>query len=43
MRTLDALQFAAFQTQAQPDWIFLTADTGFANSIDSLGIKVQVT
>ena len=43
MRTLDALQLAAFQSQAQPNWIFLTADTGFANSIASLGIKVQVT
>jgi uncharacterized protein len=40
MRTLDALQLATYQFQADADWIFLTADRGFANSLKSLKIKI---
>ncbi len=42
LRTLDALQLAAFQSRATRDWQFLTADIGFANAINSLKIDALI-
>ena len=40
LRTLDAFQLAAFQSEATSDWQFLTADISFANTAISLKINV---
>ncbi len=42
LRTLDAFQLAAFQSRSETDWQFLTADIGFANSVNSLKINVLI-
>lgn len=42
LRTLDAFQLAAFQSQAAADWHFLTADLGLSNAVTSLDINVLV-
>ena len=40
LRTLDAFQLAAFQSEATSDWQFLTADISFANTATFLKINV---
>lgn len=40
LRTLDAFQLAAFQSESTPNWQFLTADISFANAVTSLKINV---
>jgi uncharacterized protein len=40
IRTLDALHFCSFQLIADTDWVFVSADTPFANFVSRLGHRV---